>query len=107
MKNIAIGVAFVLAILARAVIPATLATKQSAAVFAYELDSTQVAMWLNHLQEFEGITSDLEKGCNDVALEKAKNGIDQEMGLLSTTLKESKNQRLVKQANDAYPGIQG
>jgi len=46
-----------------------------------ELASIQAALQFNHLQTFDEIESDLERGCDDVGLEVAKNGVDEELNL--------------------------
>ena len=107
MKNLGIAICFLVALIATALISAKLATKQTVEAIGPELQSSQVSLWIEHLNALEGIQSDLENGCNAVALEKVKNGVDEEMSLLSDVLKVSKDKDLIKYANELQPGIVG
>lgn len=70
-----------------------------------ELASIQAALQFNHLQTFDEVESDLERDCNDVALEVAKNGVDEELWLLSSYAKEYPGSWALKQMVDRDPAI--
>jgi hypothetical protein len=107
MKNIAIGAGFLAALISAVLISSRLTTKHDLAMFGPELEATQVGLWIDHLKMFEEIQSNLENGCNSVALENAKNGADQELSLLAETLNKSKDRSVIEYANELQPGLVG
>jgi hypothetical protein len=107
MIKVALGVAWLLSVIAVAAFVSGRALKNQVFAFGIELDKTQATLAFNHMVRYRELEHDLSKGCYAEALEKAKISKDEELMLLSSFFKEHPEPAFAKYVRDREPSLPG
>lgn len=106
MKKLALVAFYLVSLLLTARLASHASVEYQLAAHGQQLERMQGELALRHLQRYQALQHDLEKGCRDVVLEKLKISVATESVLVASILKSQRSNEFSQYLAQHAPGLE-